>query len=58
MNLILYAVLQLRLFLRESKESKRKYGNNYGEEDYLFIFQEETVFDLSDHIIMPHIKPL
>jgi hypothetical protein len=36
MNLIIYAILQYKLFLKERKEVKRKYGNNYREEDYLF----------------------
>jgi hypothetical protein len=58
MNLILYAILQLRLFLRESKESKRKYGNNYSEEDYLFLADDEIVFDIPANAIIPQIKPL
>jgi hypothetical protein len=39
MNLIIYAILQYRLLLKERKETKItkiKYGNNYSEEDYLF----------------------
>jgi hypothetical protein len=36
MNLIIYAILQYRLLLKERKEAKIKYGNNYREEDYLF----------------------
>lgn len=54
MNLIIYSVRQFIFFLKERKETKRKYGTNYSEEDYLFIADDEIVFDMHANTITPN----
>jgi|GEM_PF-2543870 hypothetical protein len=58
MDLIIYAIMQFKLFLKERKESKRKYGKHYGEEDYLFLPTKEIVFDMPPNITIPQINSL
>ena len=58
MNLIIYAILQFKLFLKERKESKRKYGKHYSEDDYLFLTAKEIVFDMPPTITIAQMKPL
>jgi len=50
--------MQFKLFLKERKESKRKYGKHYGEEDYLFLPTKEIVFDMPPNITIPQINSL